>query len=190
MIKNPIKYLPIAGIIVLLAVIGFLLIKSGHERFKDSTLTDIFSEEGLKLKNIHYIQNNPDEGTKWVLDAEEVKFSKDRQHISFNNFRLKLEPENKPFIEMKGNRGEYDKNSHVIELRGDLRGYTENGYRITTEQILYKQKEGFIKTDEPVKITGPFFSVVGRGLRLNLERETLTVISDATTLIERGSFIL
>lgn len=190
MAKPFLKYLPILGIILLLAIIGFFVVKAGYERTGDSILTDSISEEGLRLKNIHYIQDNPGEGVRWVLDANEVKFSKDRQHISFNNFQMKLEPENSPSWELEGSKGDYNKNSNEINLKGDLRGYTENGYRIFTEHLLYKQKGGYLKTDEPVKITGPFFTVTGKGLHLNLKQETLRIINDVTTLIERGSLIL
>jgi len=123
------------------------MVKASYERTGDPILTDPISEGGLRLKNIHYIQDDPGEGVRWVLDANEVKFSKDRQHISFNNFQMKLEPENSPSWELEGSRGNYNKNSNEINLKGDLRGYTENGYRIplgnglfqTAEEITYKQ---------------------------------------------------
>jgi len=178
------------GIVALFAVIGFFLIKAGYEGIEDSVLTDPVQEEGLRLKNIHYIQDNPDEGVKWILDADEVNISKDRQYISFNNFHLKLEPETDLTIELIGSKGNYDKISDEINLSGDLKGHTNNGYRISTDHILYKQKEGHLKGDGTVEITGPFFSVRGKGLQLNLKMETIRIISDTTTLIERGSLIL
>ncbi|MBW2609170.1 MAG: LPS export ABC transporter periplasmic protein LptC [Deltaproteobacteria bacterium] len=188
--KSPLKYWPIAAIMLFLMVIGFYLIRAQYESADNLIVTDLIPGEGLRLKNIQYIQNNPDEGVKWVLDAKEVRFSKDRQRISFKNFRLKLEPENSPSIELEGRGGDYNKDSSEISLRGDLHAYTDNGYRITTEHILYRQKEGYLNTEEPVKITGPFFTLTGRGLYLNLEKETLRVISDVETLIKRESFAL
>jgi len=190
MMKLQLKYLPIIGIIAIFAVIGFFLIKVGYEGVEDTVLTELVPDEGLRLKNIHYIQDNPDEGAKWILDADEVKLSKDRQHFSFNKFHLKLEPENNFSIELVGSSGDYDKTSDEINLRGDLEGHTENGYRISTDHILYKQKEGNLNADGPVEITGPFFSVTGRGLHVNLEEETLRIISNTKTLIKRGSLIL
>jgi LPS export ABC transporter protein LptC len=188
--KLQLKYLPIMGIIAIFAVIGLFLIKAGHEGVEDTILTDLIPDEGLRLKNIHYIQDNPDEGAKWILDADEVKFSKDRQHLSFNKFHLKLEPENNFAIELVGSNGDYDKTSDEINLRGDLEGHTENGYRISTDHIIYKQKDGHLKADGPVEINGPFFSVTGRGLYVNLGKETIRIISNTTTFIKRESLIL
>jgi LPS export ABC transporter protein LptC len=190
MFKIPLKLLPIMGIILLFAVIGLFLIRTGHRGLVDPILKEIPLGEGLRLKNIHYTQNNPDDTIKWVLDADEVLFSKDRQRISFNRFRLKLEIEDSPSVELEGDKGNYNKETDEINLWGDLRGRAENGYSISTERITYKQKEGCLKTDDPVRITGPFFSVAGRGLFLDLKKETLRIDSDATTLIEKGSFIL
>ena len=185
-----IKYWPITGIVLLLMVICFYLIKSRQEIVDDLVLSDIVLEEGIKLENTLIIQNNPEEGAKWMLDAEEVKFSKDSQQISFKSFKLKLGSENSPFIELEGREGEYDKESNKINLRGDLNAKTENGYRIITEHIIYRQKEGCLNTEEPVKIIGPFFSIAGKGLHLNLEKQNLTIISDVTTLIDRESLVL
>lgn len=174
----------------MLVVVSFYLTRGWNEILQGRILTNILSEEGIKLENINYTQNSPDDGMKWNLDAKEVKFSKDRQFISFRDFRLKLEPENRPSVELEGKRGDYDRNSGEINLHGDLVGHTNDGYRIITQHILYKHKEGLLKTDEPVKIMGPFFSIAGRGLYLNLEKETLRIISGVTTSIYRESFML
>jgi len=122
---------------------------------------------------------------KWTLDAKEVRFSKNNNFFSFMDFRLKLEPKNKPAIELEGKRGDYNKNSGEINLRGGLQGCTDNGYRIITEHILYNQKEGILKTEKPVKITGPFFSISGKGLSFNVENEILQIKSDVMTLVDK-----
>jgi LPS export ABC transporter protein LptC len=190
MSRLPLKFLPVIGIVILFATIGFFLIKADYKGLEKAVLKNIGSEEGFELKNIHYIQNNPDENVKWVLDADKVTFTKNRQRISFDQFKFKLELENNSTIELHGKRGDYDKNSNEIDLRGDLNGYTSNGYGLHTDHILYKQEEGSLENDEPVKITGPFFSVEGKGLRYNLKKETLRIDSDVTTFINRRSLIL
>jgi LPS export ABC transporter protein LptC len=190
MLRIPLKSLPIIGIVTLFAVIGFFLVKADYKGIiKDTISRSTGSEEGFELKNIHYMQNNPDEDAKWVLDADRVTFTKDRQLISFDKFRFKLELENNTTVEFKGDKGDYDKNSHEINLWGDLSGYMDSGYGLYTEHILYRQKEGFLESDKPVKITGPFFSVEGKELQYDLKREILRIDSDVTTLILRGSLI-
>lgn len=184
------KHWPLIGIAVLFLVVGLYIIGARKDMVKAPGLSDIVGEEGLKLKNISYAQNDSNKGMRWTLDAQEVKFSKDKTYISFKDFRLKLRPLNRPTVELEGKRGDYDRNSGEINLHGDLQAYTDNGYRIITEHILYKEKEGYLKTEKPVTILGPFFSVSGRGLYYNPEKETLRILSDVTTRIARESLIL
>ena len=174
------------GLVVLVALVSYYLIKSRYEIMKDLVVTAQVSDKGLKLENIHYIQDSPDEGVKWVLDAKEVEFSRDRTIMYFKHFRLKLNPENRTAIQLEGKGGDYDKRSRELNLRGDLQGQTDNGFKIFTDHILYSQKEGYLKTDKPVKIVGPFFSLAGQGLYLNINGETLSIMSDVTTLINGG----
>jgi LPS export ABC transporter protein LptC len=89
-----------------------------------------------------------------------------------------------------GSSGEYDRTADEINLHGDLEGRTENGYRISTDHILFKQKEGNLSADGPVEINGPFFSVTGRGLRINLEKETIRILSNTRTHIQKGSLVI
>jgi LPS export ABC transporter protein LptC len=188
--KLHLKYLPVLGIIALLAVIGFFLIKAVYEDVEDEVLTELPVMEGLRLENIQFIQDNPDKGARWILDANEVMMSEDRQHMSFDRFHLKLEPENNFAIDLVGSSGDYDRTADEINLRGDLEGNTENGYRISTDHVLFRQKEGNLSADGPVEINGPFFSVTGRGLRINLEKETIRILSNTRTFIKKGALVL
>ncbi len=184
------KHWPLLGIGILLLVVGLYMMGAQKVIMKEAFLADIMGEEGLRLKNISYAQNDPNQGMKWTLDAKEVKISKDKTFISFKDFHLKLKPQDRPWVELKGKRGDYDTNSGEINLHGDLQAHTDNGYRIITDHILYKEKEGYLKTEEPVRIFGPFFSVAGRGLYYNPEKETLRIYSNVTTRITKDSLIL
>jgi LPS export ABC transporter protein LptC len=99
------------------------------------------------------------------------------------NFHLTLKPENKPVVTVQGKQGEFDKRTGLLVLQGDLTGETEDGYRFATEQAVYHHKEGYLETDRAIKISGSFFSIEGKGLFLDLNKEKLQILSNATTLI-------
>ena len=184
------KYWPLVGIGITLFIIGFYLLGARDEFVREPVESDTKVEDGIHLEGIHYAQENPEKRIKWFLDASEVSFSKDRQVVSFNNFKLKLEAEKRPSIELVGKHGDYNKNSGEINLHGDLHGHSDSGYRIITEHILYQYKEGYLKTDEWVRIIGPFFSIAGKGFYFNLENESIRILSEVTTDIERDLLIL
>ncbi len=177
------KHWPLVAMGFLLAAVGVYLSQAKKQPVEQAASQDKESEEGLRLKDIHYVQDDPGQKVKWVLDASEAKLSKDQQVVTFVNFHVTLEPENRPRVTLEGKQGEFNKRTGRLLLQGDLIGQTEDGYRFTTEQAVYDHKEGYLETDRPVKITGAFFSVEGKGLFLDLGKEKLQILSNVTTLI-------
>ena len=180
---------PLIGLGLVVTSVAFYLIRSGGESTPRSFLWEVMSGDGLKLKDIQYTQEDPDKGLKWVLDASEVKFTEDNKSILFHDFHLKVEPENRPYFELKGNKGDYSRDSGEINLWGNLEGFSGNGYKIITEHLLINEKRAHVSTEKPVKIFGPFFSVAGQGLFFDLEKENLRILSDVTTILEQRSLI-
>jgi LPS export ABC transporter protein LptC len=180
---------PILGLAVLLLVVAFFLIKPGKEVVQEPIVHETLPGEGLKLEGIHYTQADPDKGIKWVLDAREVRFSGDKTTISFHDFRLRIEPEQRPLLKLRGKKGDYSRDSGEIKLRGDLEGFSGAGYRIRTDDILINEKSGHVSTDKPVKIFGTTFSITGNGLFMDLKKKRFRILSDVVTIIEKGSLI-
>jgi LPS export ABC transporter protein LptC len=178
---------PLMGLGVLLALVAFYLATSGRKLIDESLFGDIISGEGLMLRDIHYTHNDPDEKVKWVLDAKKVKFSGDKSKIFFHDFRLRVEPENRPWYRLKGKRGDYSRDSGEINLWGDLEGISDNGYRILTQHILINQKDGYLRTEDRVKIFGPFFAIEGQGLFVDFDKKRLRILSDVTTTLRKES---
>jgi LPS export ABC transporter protein LptC len=178
------RHWPLVGIALLLLVAALYIFgttKSGDEGVE---LTDMVLEKGVELtENITFTQEDPDKGVKWVLDAKEVRSSDNQAAYSGIDFRVKLELEDGAQIELKGEKADYDGNSGEITLRGNVNGQTEDGYRFVTDHLLYREEKGSLETDAPVKIFGPFFSVSGRGLDFDPEKEVLRILADVTTHI-------
>lgn len=176
---------PLFGLGILGALVCFYLVTSGKAVAPEHLIEDIMDGEGVRLNDIRISQSNPDKGVTWALNAEEVRLSGDQKSISFNKFQLKVLPKDRAPIELTGKGGNYSRDSGDITLSGDLKGSSEDGFRISTEHLLYNEKTGQITTDTPVKISGPFFSVDGRGLVVDLEKETLKIPSRVITVIKK-----
>lgn len=182
------KNWPLLGIAILVVTVLFYLGRSRKEVVGEPALPGV-AAEGVKLENMHFTHESTGEGVRWTLDAQEVKISEDRHQISFTNFLLKLEPQNRQVVHLEGKTGHYDKTAGRLLLRGDLRGRTEDGYTLATESAVYNQNEGRLTSDEQVSITGPFFSVEGRGLAYDVGAEVLEIKSDVKTKITGESWI-
>ncbi len=171
----------------MLLAVGFYFAKAGKDFIKTTALLkDIISGEGVKLEDIHYRQDDPDEKIKWVLDAKEVRFSEDRKTIRFFDFYLKVDAEGRPGFSLRGERGVYRKDMGKIEMWGKLDGSYGKQYRFLTEYVNIDEKKGIVRNEEPVEITGSFFTVKGNGIFADLTLNRLKILSNVVTVIHPG----
>lgn len=182
------KQLPLLGVGILLAVVAIYLVKSDMTVVRETIFEEMLPEEGLVIKGFQYNQENPDKGVTWALDAGEMRSSGNNNLISFSQFRLTLKAKDRPSFELKGEKGNYSRESGEIILEGDLKGVSEDGYRLVTDQILINEKLGQIRTERPVKISGPSFSIEGLGMFMDLKKETLKILSDVTSTLKTEHF--
>lgn len=171
-------------VIAFVIVLAVLFLFQGQ---KDQRVENVVqaqdSQEGIRLKDVHYLQDDPGHKVKWVLDASEATMSKDQQVMTFLDFLFTLEPADRPSVTLRGNQGEYYKSTGRLVLEGNLIGETGDGYRFTTEQAVYYHKAGKLETEKPVTLSGDFFSVEGKGLLLDIGKKTVQVLSNVTTKI-------
>lgn len=171
-------------VVVFLLVCSVLLYvgRSGKEDVRKPVASDA-SPSGVKLEDIHYTHEGSKDGIRWILDAQEVRISQNREQFAFTAFRLRLEPPDKAAVHLEGKNGHYDKAAGLLTLSGDLRGHTDDGYTFGTERMVFNQTEGHLSTEDPVQITGPSIKVEGKGLNYHVNAETLEIGSAVTTLI-------
>jgi LPS export ABC transporter protein LptC len=174
------------GVGLLLVLVGIYVLRSGKELFHDSVLEQAVSGQGITLKDIHYTQEDPAKGIRWVLDADEVHFSEDRQIISFHAFHLKVLPAGRPALRLTGDNGEYSRSTGKAKLWGNLEGQTQDGYRIVTERMLFDERNGVVTNDKPVQLFGSFFSISGTGMFADLRKERMKILSKVTTIVREG----
>ena len=170
----------------MLLAVGFYFAKAGKDFIKTTALIkDIISDEGVKLEDIHYRQDDPDEKIKWVLDAKEVRFSEDRKTIRFFDFYLEVDAEGRPGFSLRGERGVYQKDIGKIEMWGKLDGSYGKEYRFLTEYVTIDEKKGTVNNKEPVEIRGTFFTVKGKGIFADLSNNRVKILSDVVTVINQ-----
>jgi LPS export ABC transporter protein LptC len=177
------RHWPLIGVAAVLVVAGLYLLHSLTGDGNRGFLGGFIPGEGLRLNRIHYTHEDPERGVRWELDAGEMTFSEDRNFMVFTDFLLKLEPEARPAITIRGERGEYEKSSGLITLTGNVDAETADGYGIFSDHLLVQEKERTVCTHGPVTLSGPSFSVSGTGLFVDLRKETLEVKSQVTTKI-------
>jgi LPS export ABC transporter protein LptC len=165
------------------------LVVSGKEVIGDRLLGELLPEEGLKLKDIHYTQDDATQGFKWVLDAEEVTLTGGNESLVFRDFLLQLESKERSPVELRGKKGGFNRKTGVIELWGNLEARSGDGFSFKTDHLLFNQKTGIISTESAVEVAGPFFSVEGQGLIVDLNQRDLKVVSNVTTRVDEKALL-
>ena len=187
--KNiPVAMWPIGGIIFLLVVVGFFLLKVPHLGKVSSKISNLIPGQSLKISDINYSQDYKDGDGKWKLSAKEGTFFDNDQILSLKDVLLKLDSLKKTSYTIKGNEGDYFRKSGKIILKGDVLGSSSNGYQIQTNILIYSQKDNKVETDEHIKVIGPFFWVKGDGLSVDLDEKKFMVKKNVCTIFTGGGF--
>lgn len=93
-------------------------------------------------------------------------------------------------LELEGNSAKYDEAENEIDLSGEIKGKTSNGYMFYTEHMMVNLKENSLKTDEDVTLIGPFFKGTGKGLFIDLEKETLKILKEVISTFDKESLTI
>lgn len=187
--KKLIKYYwPVVGLIFMILIIGYYIITS-HKKVvkKANPLDHILSQYALQLQDVHYVQDSPDKDIKWELNAKKVRFSKDRSIIVFSNFHLIVHSRGKKDFDLKGKQGKYKKDESMLYLKGNLRATYSKAYKVYIDSMVFNEKTGEGRSEDPVKIKGPFFSIDGIGMYLDIKKKKIRVLSDVNSIIRKNS---
>ena len=104
--------------------------------------------------------------------------------------RLTYQSKDGFYFELEGSSGEYNSVKYELNLSGDLKGKTSNGYMLYAERLMIYVKENNIKTDETVTFIGPFFKMKGKGLLIDLEKEIFKILKNVNSTYDKESLII
>ena len=185
----PVAMWPVGGIIFLLVIVGFFLMKGPHLGMVSSKISNLIPGESLKISDIKYSQDYKDGDGKWELSAKEGTFFNNDQILALRDVLLKLDSFKKTSYTIKGNQGDYFRKNGKIILKGDVLGSSTTGYQIQTNLLIYSQEDNEVETDEHIKVIGPFFRVKGDGLYIDLDEKKFIVKKNVCTIFNGGSFL-
>lgn len=189
MVRLSKKSLPLIGVVLLLSIIGFFLVKTDKGESENKMPEVTVPKADISSENFKISKTDPDKGTKLTLEADGGSFSteKDSEIGRFTGFRLKYQTKEALDFKLEGASGEFDRAKNEIYLSGGLKGKTADGYLLYTERITIQQDENCIKSDEVVTVEGPFFRITGKGLFMDLEKKTLEILKDVNSVFDTGA---
>jgi LPS export ABC transporter protein LptC len=185
--KIPLVVWPVAGIITLLLIVAVFIIKGPPLAQVSTRESTSVPGESLTMSELKYDQDHED-GHAWELTAKEAHFFDTAQVVSLRDVLLRVDSAKDNSYTIRGNEGDYCRKTEEIVLKGDVVGRSASGYQIETSQLTYKQKEESVVTDKSVRMSGPFFSLKGDGLSVDLRSMRFKVWRNVDTTITSGDF--
>jgi LPS export ABC transporter protein LptC len=165
----------IAMLTVILSVTAILAI--GLRRAPEKALLKIMSDRvDLQVQNVHYTEVG-DSGMKWEITADTARYLKKENLALFEKVKVRLVMKDGRVFVMNGDRGQLNTQSRDMEIEGNVGIVSENGDRISTDRLLYRNAGKRIETDRPVVMENGSVRISGVGMILTLDENKVTLLS-------------
>ncbi len=141
-----------AGLLGLLAVITLLVVEHGEDE------PFLWSPEfgkmraNLVLHGVRYARQAKDGDAVWDVDADIARFYQDRDVIEFDKVHIVLK-DSQP-VEIDADMGIYHLEAGDMELFGNVRVYSSQGYVLKTDSLRYIKKEGVVRSPDRAIMEG------------------------------------
>ncbi|GEM_PF-6990793 len=118
------------------------------------------------------------------LFGQDMAYTEKSGRIRIEHPRIHAYPEDGMSFFVQGDRGFYLLDLPEFEIRGRVRGESDDGYQLETEWLRYSPESRLVETEAKVMIKKPGFKLTGTGVKFDLEHRTLLVSSDAKLLVK------
>ncbi len=180
--KRQAGYLLLFIFLALSSVIALSLFKKLGEREGGRVVR---VEADLAVRGID-LKEMDGERLVWELRADEGRYYRDRGYVELRGVRMRFYSKDGKTYDLSGKEGRYYQGKGDLSLSGDVVGISSDGYRIETDSLLYRAKEGIIETEDMVSIRGKDMKVRGKGLWIDVKRSLFSLKGQVRTSLEGG----
>ena len=173
--------LAMAGAVVAVFV-GLKVRSSKH--ILPAVVTKAASNEGsLSLNNFEY--RDVKEGTaRWTVWATTATYFEDKQETALDQVKALFFLINGGEVLLTGDRGVLHNDTQNMEISGNVKVSYGERYKLSTARLLYNRDKELIHTGLPIFLEGEGIILKGQGMRLEIEKRKLSVLSHIETTLE------
>jgi len=166
-----------------LAVFVGLKVRSS-KNILPAVVTKAASSDGsISLNNFEY--RDVREGTaRWTVWATTATYFEDRQETVLDQVKTIFFLKNGGQVLLTGDTGVLHNDTQNMEISGNVKVSYGERYRLSTDQLLYDKDKELIHTGLPILLEGEGIILKGQGMRLEIEKRTLSVLSHIETTLE------
>jgi LPS export ABC transporter protein LptC len=150
-----------------------------------SSIPEILGDDVDLVMNGEVLIRELSKGKKSIeIKGRDLSYMEESGEIRLKKPRIKIWPEKGETFIIKGKKGAYFSELKKMEIRGQVRGETKDGYRLETEWLNYFTTSQLAETDAPVKISRDDFKMTGTGMKFYVENRKLDILSDVKVVIK------
>lgn len=145
---------------------------------------ELTSEDGnLTLKNFEY-RDVKQGNSRWTVWADTATYFEERKETELDQVRAVFFLKKGGQVDLAGDKGVLHTDTNNMEIHGNVGVTFGKGYKLTTDRLLYDRDKKLIYTDAQVVLTGPRITTKGRGMRLEIEKKSVSILHHLETKLE------
>ncbi len=142
----------------------------------------------MQLEKIRFVEDKQGQKT-WELEAESVHQYQGQNMMVLENVKVTFYAKEGRIIYLTGKQGKVYQDSKDVDVSGDVKLTTSDGYQLKTHSASYRHSEKIVSTDDPVEIDGEQIRLTGTGMWVDVEAKTFKILSQVKTHLRGGKKI-
>ncbi len=160
----------------LLAFFTFSLV-FGLKKRGAPAIPEVIGKADANVGSFSLVQTN--HGVKdWEIKATRAEVFEKKQQVVLKDVSVTFQGRQGDSLKLRGERGIIDtlrQNFFLKQEGGFVLAEFSNGYTVKTSDLTWRNDRRMLVTEGPLRITGPFINVNGKGLRLMVDNQVMTV---------------
>jgi LPS export ABC transporter protein LptC len=186
------KRLKLIILVVMVAVGGFIFIrlwanlKDEKVAEKKEEVSKVSNESAdMSLEKIRLVEDKHGRKT-WELEAKAAQQNNDQNIMILEEIKVTYYTEEGRSIVVTGKQGKVHQNSKDMELVGDVKLTSSDGYTLKTNSLSFSHEKKKVTTPDVVEIEGDQMHLVGTGMQVDMEAQTFKILNRVKTQWRRG----
>ena len=180
--KRTVLILAILAAVLSLSV--FLAIRMIGKSPEKALLKILSDKVDLEVRNVRFTEVG-DSGMNWEITADTARYQKKENLAIFERMKVRLVTSGGETYVMTGDRGLLHTVSRDMEIEGNVVIVSENGNRLLTDRLRYRNAEKRIESDRPVGMENQTVRISGVGMIFSLDQKKVSLLSQVRAVAGR-----
>jgi LPS export ABC transporter protein LptC len=174
------------GLIVLVVSLSLWTSYRGRKSVEEMNLPKILIDGAdSRIEKIRFVEEK--EGRKtWELEANAMQHYQGQNVMILEDVRLTFFSKDGRTFTVTGKQGRVSQDTKDMELVGEVVVSSSDGYRLMTHSMAYTHQGKKIRTQDAVELDGDQLRLKGRGMIVDMEAQTVSVLHEVRTQWKAG----